>query len=82
MTTITIKINGHAVPVDAHSTVASALLNAQKTVWRQSVSGQTRTPFCGMGVCFECRVRIDGQLQRGCQCLVREGMEIVTDDQG
>jgi sarcosine oxidase subunit alpha len=33
-----------------------------------------------MGVCFECRVTIDGEPnQRSCQTLCREGMEVQTD---
>jgi D-hydroxyproline dehydrogenase subunit gamma len=34
-----------------------------------------------MGVCFECRVTIDGvPLERSCTIIAREGMEVVTDD--
>jgi sarcosine oxidase subunit alpha len=33
-----------------------------------------------MGVCFECRMRIDGVAQqRACLVVVRDGMEVVTD---
>jgi sarcosine oxidase subunit alpha len=33
-----------------------------------------------MGVCFECRVRIDDiAQQRACQITVREGMRVDTD---
>jgi sarcosine oxidase subunit alpha len=44
------------------------------------VQGQARAPFCGMGICFECRVRIDGiAQQRACMAIVREGMQVATD---
>lgn len=44
---------------------------------RCSVSGQARAPLCGMGVCFECRVKVDGVAhQRACQIVVRDGMEV------
>ena len=44
---------------------------------RRSVTGQARAPLCGMGVCFECRVNIDGvPHQRACQVTVRDGMEV------
>lgn len=47
---------------------------------RSSVSGQQRAPLCGMGVCFECRVTVDGVAhQRACQIVVREGMEVVRE---
>lgn len=38
-----------------------------------------RGVFCGMGVCFECLVSIDGQPgQRACMTPVRPGMRIET----
>jgi predicted molibdopterin-dependent oxidoreductase YjgC len=69
-------LNGQSISVAASVTVAAALANTRKKGWRQSPSGEARTPFCGMGACFECRVKIDGVVQRSCQRLVREGMEI------
>jgi sarcosine oxidase subunit alpha len=49
--------------------------------FRRSVSGQPRTPVCGMGVCMECRVTINGQTQsRSCQTLCESGMEVQTDE--
>jgi len=45
--------------------------------FRRSVSGTPRAPLCGMGVCFECRVRIDGVAHvRACMTTVREGMQV------
>ncbi len=78
MTLIHIKINGESVTVAAHSSVAAALAGRPN---RLSVGeAAPRAAFCGMGVCFECRVTIDGQSQqRACQVLVREGMEILCD---
>lgn len=68
-------------PFDApeRATVAVALLMAGETTFRRSVSGEPRAPLCGMGICFECRVTIDGHAHaRSCQIPVREGMEIRT----
>jgi sarcosine oxidase subunit alpha len=46
-----------------------------------SVSGEPRGPLCGMGICFECRVTIDGRAhQRACQIPCRSGMQVWTDD--
>jgi predicted molibdopterin-dependent oxidoreductase YjgC len=77
---VSIRINGRSVSVPAGITVAVALAAVGQSVTRHSVSGQSRGPVCGMGVCFECRVTIDGQShQRSCQTLCREGMEVRTD---
>ena len=60
-------------------TVAAALLNLGVWPLRTSVSGEPRGPVCGMGVCFECRVTIDGLMQqRACVVAVRDGMRIDT----
>ena len=38
--------------------------------------GQPRTPFCGMGVCQECRVSVNGRRVPGCQTLCQPDMQI------
>jgi aerobic-type carbon monoxide dehydrogenase small subunit (CoxS/CutS family) len=46
---------------------------------RVSVTGEPRGPLCGMGICFECRVTIDGHPHcRACQTEAVEGMRIQT----
>jgi sarcosine oxidase subunit alpha len=73
---IPVRVNGKPVEVPQGSTVAVALFIAGAAS-RTSVHGEPRSALCGMGVCFECRVTIDGVQQRlGCQTLCRSGMEI------
>ena len=77
---IAVRINGRSVRVPAGCSVAAAMMRAGIWSLRQSVSGQPRGALCGMGICFECRLTIDGQTQqRSCQLLCREGMEIHSD---
>ena len=72
-----LKINGVVVRVPRGSTLAAAVLLAGHPGFRRSVSGEPRGPLCGMGICFECRVAVDGQQHlRSCQLLCREGMEV------
>lgn len=77
---VRLQVNGQDVEVVAGSSVAAAV--AQLGVpFRRSVRGQPRAPLCGMGVCFECRVRIDGiGQQRSCMLPARDGMQVFTDD--
>ena len=76
---ISIRVNGRAIDVPEGATVATALLRIPRLLFRSSVSGEPRAPLCGMGVCFECRVTVDGQPHaRSCQIPVRDGMEITT----
>jgi sarcosine oxidase subunit alpha len=76
--TLSITINGEAVQVRAGTTVAAAILQAGAAS-RSSVRGEPRQPLCGMGICYECRARIDGQAhQRTCQIFCRAGMQVAT----
>ncbi len=73
-----IYIDGRTLTVERGTTVAAAMLNAGVSVFRESVSGEPRAPLCGMGVCYECMVTIDGQRELSCQTLCQEGMRILT----
>ena len=53
--------------------MAAALLNSGEPSFRSSVGGELRGPVCGMGVCYECRVTIDGIAhQRACLRVVAQ----------
>ena len=58
-------------------TIAAALAAAGIVALRQARSGAPRGPFCGMGVCFDCLVTVDGQpSQRACLTRVVDGMDV------
>ncbi len=76
-----LRVNGTPVSVPAGIIVAAAVAAAGVTHFRRSVSHQPRGPLCGMGICMECRVTINGQPHcRSCQTLCAEGMEVRTDE--
>lgn len=77
---IKVSVNGRAIEVPAGSTAAAALALAGIDATRQSVTGTPRGPLCGMGICFECRVNIDGRAHcKSCQVVCLPGMEVRTD---
>lgn len=77
---VRVRVNGQPVDVPAGSSVAAAIARAGVLSTRRSVGGLPRAPLCGMGVCFECRVQIDGLGQRrACMTPVRDGMRVETD---
>jgi len=79
--TVDMLVNGERITVANAITVAAALLNANRSMFRSSVGGESRGPVCGMGICYECRVTIDGIAhQRACMRVVAHGMEIQTAD--
>lgn len=76
---VELSVNGVPVRVAAGTTVAAAILMAGETQFRRSVTGKARGPLCGMGICFECRVTIDGCAHsRSCQIVCRAGMDVRT----
>jgi predicted molibdopterin-dependent oxidoreductase YjgC len=77
---ITLRVNGKTVRVAPGTVVAAAVAQAGVTRFRVDQHGAARGALCGMGVCFECRVTIDGVVQqRSCLTLCVEGMEVSTD---
>ena len=81
MKEVKLQINNNAVSVLEGSTVATAIFESETKSFRKSVSGESRFPLCGMGICFECRVTINGvKHQKSCQILAEDGMKIETDE--
>lgn len=81
-TEITIVVNGRACAAFRGETVHAALLASGYRVLRKTVkTGQLRGIFCGMGVCYDCLVTINGvPNQRACMTLVEDRMEIRIDE--
>lgn len=74
---VSIVIDGSALACKAGQTVASALLMHEIYRFRSSPTGRTpRGPFCMMGACQECAIRIDGSIRRACQTEVQDGMTV------
>jgi D-hydroxyproline dehydrogenase subunit gamma len=79
--TVTLLVNGTEVTMAAGSMVSAAIMATGMSSFRRSVTGEPRGPLCGMGICFECRVTIDGEAHcRSCQTLCRSGMDVRTDE--
>lgn len=76
---ISISINGQLLQVASGISVAAAIALAGHTFSRISVSGQRRAPVCGMGICQECRISINGRTQQlACQTLCQDNMCVLT----
>jgi len=75
---IRLSFDGREIVARAGDSVAMALLAADETSLRETpVSGAPRSPYCMMGVCFDCLVEIDGIGNRqACLTLVAEGMQV------
>ena len=75
---VRVFLDGREIEAIESETVASLLLVHGEMPYRRTALSQTpRAPFCMMGVCFECLVRIDGAYNRqGCMVPVKHGMRI------
>ena len=79
--TVTLVVNGVSVEMPAGSMVSAAILKLGTHAFRRSVTGEPRGPLCGMGICFECRVVINGETHcRSCQTVCKDGMDVRTDE--
>ncbi|RLK25429.1 2Fe-2S iron-sulfur cluster protein [Micromonospora sp. M71_S20] len=76
--------DGRPVPTDGRRTIAAALLAAGVRSWRRTrVGGRPRGIFCGIGICFDCLVRVNGaSSQRACLVIARPGDVVETHDDG
>ena len=61
-------------------TVAAVLVGLGRMSFRiDPRTGRARGIYCGIGVCHECLVTVDGRPGvRACQTVVEPGMEVVT----
>ena len=77
---LTFTFDGEVIVAFRGESVAAALLAAgRRTLRTTPVSSAPRGIFCGMGVCFDCLVVIDGApSRRACVTLATEGMRVET----
>ena len=75
---VCLHVDGVAVEAPVGASVAAAIVQVTLRFGRRP-GGSARAPLCGMGICFECPVRIDGiDHQRACMTIVRQGMRVET----
>ena len=78
---VTIDLNGMPVTAYLGESVATVLLSEEVFAMRTTTLGEPRGVFCGMGVCFDCLVVVDGKPNtRACMTWVKAGMNIRTQE--
>lgn len=75
---IAFTFNGETFTCEEGQSIAAALIAANTFTLRKSrFDDQPRSIFCGIGICFDCVVVIDGiSNQRSCLVQVRDGMKV------
>ena len=77
---VNITVDGKALEAYEGETVATALLAAGIRTFRLTrKKAEPRSVYCGMGVCYECLVTVDGVHGiRACVTQVADGMHVET----
>lgn len=73
-----IQVNGQTVTAYPGETIATILLAEGWQMFRHTaLSGEPRGPFCGMGLCYDCLVTVNGQPNvRACVTQVQPGDKV------
>ena len=76
---VAVTFDGRAITGYVGESLAACLAAGGIATFRRTASGAGRGIFCGMGVCFDCLVRIDGRDNvRACMTPVAAGMTVET----
>lgn len=76
------SFDGKRIPAEPGQSVGAALIAAGHRSWRTTRhEGRPRGVFCGIGICFDCLVVVNGRPnQRACQVEVRDGDDVRTQE--
>jgi thioredoxin reductase len=78
---LTFHFEGEALRARRGQSLAAALTGAGVAVFRHTARGTPRGLFCGMGVCQDCLVEVDGRPnQRACMTILEAGMKVRRQD--
>jgi predicted molibdopterin-dependent oxidoreductase YjgC len=77
---LNMMVDGQSVVAYDGESIAAALFAAGVRITRWTVrAGEPRGYFCGMGVCQDCLVTVDGSPNvRACMTPVRDGLRVET----
>ncbi|PON19054.1 hypothetical protein C2W62_04750 [Candidatus Entotheonella serta] len=79
-TRVQVEVDGASVAAfDGESVAAVLMAGGQRVLTEASSDHLARTLFCGMGLCHQCLVTVDGVRDvRACMTRIRPGMKIAT----
>lgn len=79
-----ITVDGVAVEAFSGESLAAVLFaESRRALGRTAKQAALRGYYCGMGVCWDCRVTVNGRSnQRACRTEARPGMRVETGGGG
>ncbi len=87
---VIIRVNGAPVIAYEGESLATALIASGKLVMSRDFSGRPKSPFCNMGICFDCLVTLEeaapgnsatAKRVRACLAEVRSGLVVTVPAQ-
>lgn len=80
---VTITVDGDRITGIDGQSLAGVMLAAGRAAWRTTARGRRpRGVFCGIGVCFDCVVTVNGIRDvRACQRRARDGDVLTIQDE-
>jgi predicted molibdopterin-dependent oxidoreductase YjgC len=78
---VTFTFNGVEIECQSGCSIAAALISRGYRELRTTrFENEPRSIFCGIGVCFDCVVVVDGLAnQRSCLVEVKDGMKVESE---
>lgn len=82
---VSILVNGKAVEAHEGESVLTALIAVDVLIMSRDSFGRARTPFCNMGVCFDCMIDVEDAAGvaarvRACLTPVRAGLRVTVPE--
>jgi predicted molibdopterin-dependent oxidoreductase YjgC len=76
-----LTFDGNDVTAHPGQTVGAALIDAGIHSWRTTRNhGRPRGLFCGIGICYDCLITVDGLAnQQACLVIVAGGMRLSSE---
>ena len=76
-----IEVDGKSILAYSGQTIAEVLLSSGLRVLRVTRKHAPRGVYCGMGICYECRMTVNGMPNvRTCVTLAKPGCKVITQD--
>lgn len=81
---ITLQIDGRQVKAFEGETILGVMMaEGQRILRHTSKTNRPRSMFCGIGVCYDCLVTVDGRPNtRACHTMAAGGMVVETQSGG
>jgi len=76
------QFDGEPVPAEPGQSIGAALIASGRRSWRTTRrTGEPRGVFCGIGICFDCLVTVNGEPnRRACLTEVRAGDQVTPQE--